>query len=303
MCEWVDGPVTLADLQGVGGANGFVEPAGGPAHGVYGAVSPGQAGGDRRGQRAARAVCVARVHPRHRDAGNLASRGDHGIIGLGSLQVPALGHHHGPSVRRKDAGLFDGGVHGGGGVIVDKHRKFRQVRGEHVGVLRQGNECGGGIVGKQVIAKRRHHHRIEDHRALARGDELRDQLRDLRRTQHADLDRVHRHVIEDGVQLGAQKLQRRGVDLADPARVLRHQRGDHAIGEAAGGGDRLDIGLDAGPSGGVGAGDGQNARNAGARRAMMHMLHGTIPSLVLTRIRFNGCNLSASRCARGTPCR
>ena len=80
--------------------------------------------------------------------------------------------------------------------------------------------------------------------------------------QHAELDRADPEIIEAGIDLRAQEVDRRHVHGGDAARVLRGQRGDRAQAVHAMRGEGLEVGLDAGAAAGVGAGDGQGAEGS-----------------------------------------
>ena len=82
---------------------------------------------------------------------------------------------------------------------------------------------------------------------------VRDRLDQRAREEHPGLRRVDADVVEDRVELRAHELRRQLVDRGDADRVLRRQRDEHRRAVRAGGGERLQVGLDAGAAAGVGA--------------------------------------------------
>ena len=141
---------------------------------------------------------------------------------------------------------------------------FRQVRGDHAGQRQQARaqrvECG---VGEQLGAGGGDHDRIQHHeRRQVRIQCVGHGMDHLRRRQHAELDRADVEIVEAGIQLRAQEVDRRHVDRADAARVLRGQRGDRTEAVHAMRGEGLEVGLDAGAAAGIGAGDGECAGRA-----------------------------------------
>ncbi len=86
-----------------------------------------------------------------------------------------------------------------------------------------------------------------------------DRFGDCRIRNHADLDGVDPHIGKDGLfDLLRDKLRRNGVDAGNTLRVLGRQRGQcrHAIDATRR--ECLQVRLNAGAAGGVGAGDGKN---------------------------------------------
>ena len=79
--------------------------------------------------------------------------------------------------------------------------------------------------------------------------------------QHAQLDRANIEVIETGVDLSLQEIQRRHMHRCDTSGVLRSQCGDGGQSVHAMRGKGLQVGLDAGATTGIGAGDGQGGNN------------------------------------------
>src|SRR5262249_46256014 len=97
-----------------------------------------------------------------------------------------------------------------------------------------------------------------------------NRLDDRRREEHPGLGRVDADVGEDCLELGADELGRHLEHVRHADRVLRGQRDDRRRPVAPRGRERLQVGLDPGPTARVGAGDRQTARNAHAwhRRGM-----------------------------------
>ena len=168
------------------------------------------------------------------------------------------------------------GLHAG---LVLGHRAFcepgclRKVRRDQGRAGQQVPTNGCDHVWRpETIAARRHKYRIEDDGHVGpRRKPVRDDLRDLTRRQHADLDRRHANVVENGVDLAGQELGRRDVNRGDAPRVLRGQRGQDGHAVAAERRERLEIGLDAGTAAGIRSGDGQEVRDRGAGWCGIHL--------------------------------
>ena len=84
---------------------------------------------------------------------------------------------------------------------------------------------------------------------------------DLGRHQHPGLGRVGSDVRHDRVDLCNHELRWHGMDARHSGRVLGGQGGQCAHPVAAEREERLEVGLDAGTSAGIRAGDGQDARD------------------------------------------
>ena len=87
--------------------------------------------------------------------------------------------------------------------------------------------------------------------------EIRNRIHDSSCPEHACLDGVRCYVVVDGFELGFDQGDRSIHDHADPLRILRCQGADaaHAVGAKSGKG--LQVCLDTGSAGGVGARDGE----------------------------------------------
>ncbi len=81
--------------------------------------------------------------------------------------------------------------------------------------------------------------------------------------QHAQLYRVNVEIVETGIQLRAQEVDRRHMHGDDATRVLCGQCGDCGEAVHAMRGEGFQVGLDARPSTGVGAGDGESGNGSG----------------------------------------
>ena len=136
------------------------------------------------------------------------------------------------------------------------------------------------VVLEQPRAGARHHHRIDDERQRMLLEPVGHGLDDLAGEEHPGLRSVDPDVAGDRVELRAHEPRRHLVDGGDLARVLRRERDDRRHAVNAGGGERLQVGLDPGPSAGIGA---RNRDAAWNQRT---------PFAGMTRIRFDGCDLS-----------
>lgn len=118
-------------------------------------------------------------------------------------------------------------------------------------------ECDG-IVLEQFVSAGGDHDRVDDERcASVISKEIRNRIHDGSCPEHACLDGVRCYVVVDGFELGFDQGDRSIHDHADPLRILRCQGADatHAVG--AEGGKGLQVCLDTGSAGGVGACDGE----------------------------------------------
>ena len=120
-----------------------------------------------------------------------------------------------------------------------------------------------------VVYERRstlgHHHGVDNHgrkHDSEVGQPDRDRVDRLRRAEHADLHRIGPHVLGDRQHLVEDRLRRERLDPLDRARVLRRDRRDrgHPMYSATRKG--LQVGLDAGTSTGIRAGDREGGWNA-----------------------------------------
>ena len=103
------------------------------------------------------------------------------------------------------------------------------------------------FVGGELVAAAGREHGIEHQRHVGIiGDDLRDGGDALEASQHADLERVHRHVLEQAARLVGDPLGLHCLDSLDAERVLHGDRGDDRQRMAAHAGERQDVGLQAG---------------------------------------------------------
>ena len=75
--------------------------------------------------------------------------------------------------------------------------------------------------------------------------------------QHADFGGIDTHIAEHRVELRGHKIRFDAIDRLHAAGILRHQGGDHRAAIGPQRGEGFQIGLDTGPTAGIGAGDGQ----------------------------------------------
>ena len=108
------------------------------------------------------------------------------------------------------------------------------------------------------VAARRDHHRVEDHqRQIQLLDRRGNRFDDGRRREHADLGRVDADVAGDRFDLRGDEIGRQRRERRDAERVLSGDGGDGARAVDAERGEGLEIGLNAGASARIAAGDGQ----------------------------------------------
>ena len=127
---------------------------------------------------------------------------------------------------------------------------------------RQGDEFffieRDGIVLEQFVSAGCDHDGIDDERrASVISKEIGHCIHDGSCPEHACLDGIGRNVVVDGFELGFDHGNRGIHDHADPLRILRCQGADAAHAVGAEGGEGLQVGLDTGTAGGVGARDGE----------------------------------------------
>lgn len=88
---------------------------------------------------------------------------------------------------------------------------------------------------------------------------------DVGGAEHAELDRIDAHILEERVDLQLEKFHRWGMHPGDRTGVLGRQRGDHRAAERAERREGLEVSQHAGAAGGVGAGDGEDVGNGACR--------------------------------------
>ena len=102
------------------------------------------------------------------------------------------------------------------------------------------------VVLEQLRARARDHHRVDDERHRVLLEVVRDRLDQPPREEHPGLRGVDADVREHRVELRDDELRRQLVDRRHRGRVLRRERDEHRHPVRAGGGERLQVGLDAG---------------------------------------------------------
>jgi hypothetical protein len=148
-------------------------------------------------------------------------------------------------------------LHGVGG----DHRRLGQDQ------LAQGFEHR---LGGQLVAAPGGHHRIDHHRDVGVvGDDLGDHLDVLDAAEHAELEGLHRHVLEHRPGLLGYEIGIDRQDVLDTRGVLHGEGGDDGERVATHAGERQHVGLDAGAAGGVGGG---KTRTRGGVRSLRWMV-------------------------------
>ena len=183
--------------------------------------------------------------------------------------MPALQQHVGHAQRLQ---CGQAGAHAGfidGLRNVQQSGGFLQVGGQqaHLRQQRGADPLQVAFI-HQALVGAGCHHGVEYHEGWAMtGQHLGNRLGNLGVGYHADLHGRHRHVLEHGLQLCLHQLRRQRRDHAHGLCVLRHQgrHHRHAIGTQRPEG--LQVGLDAGPAGRIGPGDGQHVGGSSGRGA------------------------------------
>ena len=195
---------------------------------------------------------------------------------LAAGQMAALEQHPALiAVRQQFAQLFGGAAHvadrfGHGG--FQQHAGFRQVGRDDRGQREQRfAQHGDGFVGEQLVAALGDHHRVEHQkRQTALFKAVGDRAHHAGVAEHADLGAGDRHVVEQRVELQFEEIIGWQVDAGDGACVLRGERGDDTAAVGTKRRKGFQVGQQAGATGGVDAGDGDDigngARLAGDRR-------------------------------------
>ena len=240
-------------------ADGLGDIGPGLGHGGLQRQTLGDARGARAGKRAAGPMRVAGVDAfafQHRLALGRQQQVDHRL----ARHMAAL-HQHRPRAHFQQGlacptltvqiGHRDPGQGLGLGRIGGQKRRARHHQPPHRldrAILQQGRAALGD------------HHRVH-HRRHVVGivDQARDRLDHLDRAQHPGLQGVGPDVVQHGLGLGLDHVDRQGIDPLNPQGVLDGDRRDRRGGEPAQHGHRLDVGLDARPAAGIRAGKNKNS--------------------------------------------
>ena len=146
------------------------------------------------------------------------------------------------------------------GVEAGQRGRLHQVRRDHGGPRHEPlaqRALGVGL--EQPAAALGDHHRVEHHRHVAGSRSSARSTASIASAvpDHPDLHGVHADVLDHRPDLLDDRLGRQRVDRAHALGVLRGDRRDRGHAVRAAGGERLQVGLDAGAAAGVGAGDRQ----------------------------------------------
>src|SRR5438034_370391 len=261
ICVWVRRAVARADLDPTRGGERFRHVGLGGAHRLGQTESLGQAGGDRRRERAAGAMGILR-----RDAvggkAHECARLDQEIDALGAAPMPAFDQHRPRPQREQPLALLAHLALVAGDRRIEQRRGLRQVRREDERARDERAlerfDCVGG---KKLVAGGCDHDRIEHDFVLPPALEPgRDRFDDDALGDHPDLDRADIEIGKNRVHLRGDELRRHVVDRAHALGVLRRERGDDRGAVDAERRERLEISLDAGATARIRAGDGERDR-------------------------------------------
>ncbi len=241
----VEGPVSVRRWRGRG--DGASDVVGACAHGLGQRSSEREVGGERRRERAARAVRVA--------ACPVAGAGTRGTrvpsnsrsTTSGSSKWPPLTTTGGRAeVDEPPRGIPRVGARSHG--PAEQHLRFHPVwRDDRRERQQQTAHAVDGRLRQQLVAALGDHHRIDDDEGQGSvGGAVGDHLDDGRRGQHPGLDRVNRDVGRHGVDLCDDELRRARDGRQDADGVLRGEGGNGAEAVDAVRRKRLEIGLDSG---------------------------------------------------------
>ena len=179
--------------------------------------------------------------------------------------MPALQQHvgHPQRLQRRQAGAHAGFIDG----LSDAQQPggFLQVGGQQTHLRQQhGADPFQVAFIHQALVGAGSHHGIKYHEGRAMtGQYLGNRLGNPGIGHHADLHGGHRHVLEHGFQLRPYQLRRQRRDHAHRLRVLRHHGRHHRHAIGAQRPERLQVGLDPGPAGRIGTGDGEHVGGDG----------------------------------------
>ena len=229
--------------------------------------SQGEAGRDRRRERAPGAVCRGRLDARFGEPVH-AARADQHVDHLIALEVAAL---HEDDLRPLADQSETGSLHllGCTDLLLGENARFVDI-GRDQG--REWDETANDSAlrrdGEQPVAGGRHHHGIEHvvGEAVA-GDGVGDRFHQLGCPEHPRFHGLRRKVLGQGIELRRDERGGNGLPGADPAGILRRHRAHDAGAEDAELVEGLEVGLDAGSAAGVRSGDCEgDSHAAGAQR-------------------------------------
>lgn len=252
----------------VGVAQTLVQIFLGLGHGHPQRHAEAQPGGDGRGQSAARAVVVRRVHVRLAQGIGIAVRSDQPVRDQNgrALEVAALDQHGFGSQGQQAAARLG---HVGVGVYGHARQKFGfgPVGREQIGQRQDAFlQRVHGVLLQQAVAALTHAYRVHHQGKTSVRQAVGHRSDDGGGKQHAGFRGVDGKARQHGLQLQGHKGRVRGVDARHPQAVLGGKGGNDAHAVCPEHGDGFQIGLNARASAGIGPGDGQDVGR---------ILHGT----------------------------
>ena len=141
--------------------------------------------------------------------------------------------------------------HGLGNIGRDDSRQREQATRERF----------GGILGNEAGARSGDHDGIDDHvRCVPGAQTVGDNLDNLSRGNHADLDGAGSDIVKNGIDLRRDNIRGDVLHGGDTERVLCGDGRDGCLGIQTVRRDGLDVGLNAGATAGIGSRDGQDGR-------------------------------------------
>ena len=159
--------------------------------------------------------------------------------------------HGGVLLRTLGVDLVVEQGHGLGNIGRDNRRQREQAAGERL----------GGILGNQPCARGGYHDGVDYHVCrVPSAQAVGDNIDNLGRGNHADLDGAGADIVKNGVNLRGYDLWRDILHGGNAQCVLRCDGGDGRLGIQAVRRDGLDVGLNAGATAGIGSRDGQDGR-------------------------------------------
>jgi hypothetical protein len=213
-------------------------------------------------------VVVAGDHPDRFEHGDPSGAG-HDVMGrIG--EVATLHHHIAGPAGPDQLGRLGHGRHAHelGHVDAGEGSRLPQVGGDHEGMGQQPFEIRRQPVrSHQRLPARGDQHRVDDEVGQSAGcGQVGHGIDDGAGGQHAGLDTEDVEIIQHGLDLEAHEVGVEGHHAADLGRVLCRDRGQRRRAVHAVGGEGLEVGLYAGATARVRAGDGQRRRRGGRVR-------------------------------------